>query len=70
MCEPSVNSINQEVKPAESLAHLLLFHLNAKSALQRIAVALVISEWATLRKVWSLSELLIIFNCFNFCVCA
>lgn len=50
MCEPSVNSVNQEVKPAESLAHLLLFHLNAKSALQRIAVALVISEWATLRK--------------------
>ncbi|XP_051883424.1 TATA-binding protein-associated factor 172 isoform X1 [Pristis pectinata] len=50
MCEPSVNSINQEVKPAESLAQLLLFHLNSKSALQRIAVALVISEWANLRK--------------------
>ncbi|XP_067858540.1 TATA-binding protein-associated factor 172 isoform X3 [Heptranchias perlo] len=50
MCEPSVNSISQEVKPAESLAQLLLFHLNSKSALQRIAVALVISEWATLRK--------------------
>ncbi|XP_062927802.1 TATA-binding protein-associated factor 172 isoform X2 [Mobula hypostoma] len=50
MCEPSVNSINQEVKPAESLAQLLLFHLNSKSALQRIAVALVISEWANLKK--------------------
>ncbi|XP_069756550.1 TATA-binding protein-associated factor 172 isoform X2 [Narcine bancroftii] len=50
MCEPSVNSISQEVKPAESLAQLLLFHLNSKSALQRIAVALVISEWANLKK--------------------
>ncbi|XP_060697914.1 TATA-binding protein-associated factor 172 isoform X1 [Hemiscyllium ocellatum] len=50
LCEPSVNFISQEVKPAESLAQLLLFHLNSKSALQRIAVALVISEWATRRK--------------------
>uniref|UniRef100_A0A4W3KDG6 B-TFIID TATA-box binding protein associated factor 1 n=1 Tax=Callorhinchus milii TaxID=7868 RepID=A0A4W3KDG6_CALMI len=50
MCDSTVNSTIQEVKPAESLAQLLLFHLNSKSALQRIAVALVISEWAVLQK--------------------
>uniref|UniRef100_A0A7M4FCU0 B-TFIID TATA-box binding protein associated factor 1 n=1 Tax=Crocodylus porosus TaxID=8502 RepID=A0A7M4FCU0_CROPO len=50
ICEPSVNTITQEVKPAESLSQLLLFHLNSKSALQRISVALVICEWAALQK--------------------
>ncbi|XP_078455706.1 TATA-binding protein-associated factor 172 [Lampetra fluviatilis] len=43
---PSVNLASQEIRPAESLAQLLLFYLNSKSALQRIAVSLVISEWA------------------------
>lgn len=43
--------VNQEIKPAESLGQLLLFHLNSKSALQRISVALVICEWAALQKV-------------------
>lgn len=51
ICEPSVNTVTQEVKPAESLSQLLLFHLNSKSALQRISVALVICEWAALQKV-------------------
>uniref|UniRef100_A0A8C5MZY2 B-TFIID TATA-box binding protein associated factor 1 n=1 Tax=Leptobrachium leishanense TaxID=445787 RepID=A0A8C5MZY2_9ANUR len=50
ICDQSVNSASQEVKPAESLAQLLLFHLNSKSALQRISVALVICEWAALQK--------------------
>ncbi|KAM8924786.1 TATA-binding protein-associated factor 172 [Pelodytes ibericus] len=50
VCDPSVNIASQEIKPAESLAQLLLFHLNSKSALQRISVALVICEWAALQK--------------------
>ncbi|KAK2530509.1 Btaf1 [Columba guinea] len=50
MCDPGVNTVTQEIKPAESLAQLLLFHLNSKSALQRISVALVICEWAALQK--------------------
>lgn len=51
ICDPSVNAVTQEIKPAESLAQLLLFHLNSKSALQRFSVALVICEWAALQKV-------------------
>ncbi|KAM4703865.1 TATA-binding protein-associated factor 172 [Rhinophrynus dorsalis] len=50
ICDPSVNNASQEIKPAESLSQLLLFHLNSKSALQRISVALVICEWAALQK--------------------
>ncbi|XP_063818105.1 TATA-binding protein-associated factor 172 isoform X2 [Pseudophryne corroboree] len=50
ICDPSVNTSCQEIKPAESLAQLLLFHLNSKSALQRISVSLVICEWAALQK--------------------
>ncbi|XP_029465800.1 TATA-binding protein-associated factor 172 [Rhinatrema bivittatum] len=50
ICDSSVNSTTQEIKPADSLAQLLLFHLNSKSALQRISVALVICEWAALQK--------------------
>ncbi|MEE6485736.1 hypothetical protein FKM82_014380 [Ascaphus truei] len=50
ICDPSVNTACQDIKPAESLAQLLLFHLNSKSALQRISVALVICEWASLQK--------------------
>ncbi|OCT71624.1 TATA-binding protein-associated factor 172 [Xenopus laevis] len=50
ICDPSINNASQEIKPAESLAQLLLFHLNSKSALQRISVALVISEWAAIQK--------------------
>uniref|UniRef100_A0A452R8P1 B-TFIID TATA-box binding protein associated factor 1 n=1 Tax=Ursus americanus TaxID=9643 RepID=A0A452R8P1_URSAM len=46
ICDPGVNVVTQEIKPAESLGQLLLFHLNSKSALQRISVALVICEWA------------------------
>ncbi|TKS85272.1 TATA-binding protein-associated factor 172 [Collichthys lucidus] len=34
----------------ESLGQLLMFHLNSKSALQRIAVALVLCEWSALQK--------------------
>ncbi|XP_073411973.1 TATA-binding protein-associated factor 172 [Dendrobates tinctorius] len=50
ICDLCVNMATQEIKPAESLAQLLLFHLNSKSALQRISVALVICEWAALQK--------------------
>ncbi|KAG7462732.1 hypothetical protein MATL_G00187870 [Megalops atlanticus] len=50
ICDPRLNSGAQEIRPAESLAQLLLFHLNSKSALQRIAVALVLCEWAALQK--------------------
>ncbi|KAM4032830.1 TATA-binding protein-associated factor 172 isoform 3-T3 [Anomaloglossus baeobatrachus] len=50
ICDPCVNTATQEIKPAESLAQLLLFHLNSKSALQRISVALVICEWAASQK--------------------
>ncbi|XP_077114676.1 TATA-binding protein-associated factor 172 isoform X1 [Ranitomeya variabilis] len=50
ICDLCVNTATQEIKPAESLAQLLLFHLNSKSALQRISVALVICEWAALQK--------------------
>ncbi|EDM13191.1 similar to TBP-associated factor 172 (TAF-172) (TAF(II)170) (predicted) [Rattus norvegicus] len=50
ICDPGVNMVNQEIKPAESLGQLLLFHLNSKSALQRISAALVICEWAALQK--------------------
>ncbi|XP_061692379.1 TATA-binding protein-associated factor 172 [Syngnathoides biaculeatus] len=50
ICDPNLNAASQEIRPAESLGQLLLFHLNTKSALQRIAVALVLSEWAALQK--------------------
>uniref|UniRef100_A0A667ZL40 B-TFIID TATA-box binding protein associated factor 1 n=1 Tax=Myripristis murdjan TaxID=586833 RepID=A0A667ZL40_9TELE len=50
ICDPQLNAASQEIRPAESLGQLLLFHLNSKSALQRIAVALVLCEWATLQK--------------------
>ncbi|KAF7656101.1 hypothetical protein LDENG_00046220 [Lucifuga dentata] len=50
ICDPQLNAASQEIRPAESLAQLLLFHLNSKSALQRIAVALVLCEWAALQK--------------------
>ncbi|KAK6487599.1 TATA-binding protein-associated factor 172-like [Huso huso] len=50
ICDPGVNALSQEIKPSESLAQLLLFHLNSKSALQRIAVALVLCEWTVLHK--------------------
>ncbi|KAA0718268.1 TATA-binding protein-associated factor 172 [Triplophysa tibetana] len=50
ICDPRLNSSSQELRPAESLAQLLLFHLNSKSALQRITVAMVICEWAALQK--------------------
>ncbi|XP_043911576.1 TATA-binding protein-associated factor 172 [Protopterus annectens] len=49
ICDVSVND-TQDIKPAESLAQLLLFHLNSKSALQRMAVALVVCEWAAQNK--------------------
>ena len=49
--DPQLNASSQEIRPAESLGQLLLFHLNSKSALQRIAVALVLCEWAALHKV-------------------
>ncbi|GAB1302362.1 B-TFIID TATA-box-binding protein-associated factor 1 [Apodemus speciosus] len=64
ICDPGVNMVNQEIKPAESLGQLLLFHLNSKSALQRISVALVICEWAALQKFgfWTLTELLWIYS--------
>ncbi|XP_062852263.1 TATA-binding protein-associated factor 172 [Trichomycterus rosablanca] len=50
ICDPRLNSATQEIRPAESLAQLLLFHLNSKSALQRIAVSMVLCEWASLQK--------------------
>uniref|UniRef100_A0A8B9GYI2 B-TFIID TATA-box binding protein associated factor 1 n=1 Tax=Astyanax mexicanus TaxID=7994 RepID=A0A8B9GYI2_ASTMX len=50
ICDPQLNSSTQEIRPAESLAQLLLFHLNSKSALQRIAVAMVLCEWAFVQK--------------------
>ncbi|MCI4376245.1 hypothetical protein PGIGA_G00186100 [Pangasianodon gigas] len=50
ICDPRLNSSTQEIRPAESLAQLLLFHLNSKSALQRIAVSMVLCEWASLQK--------------------
>lgn len=43
--------MSQEIRPAESLGQLLLFHLNSKSALQHVTVALVLCEWAALQKV-------------------
>lgn len=51
ICDPRINSGPQEIRPAESLAQLLLFHLNSKSALQRIAVAMVLCEWGADQKV-------------------
>uniref|UniRef100_A0A3Q1FYB1 BTAF1 RNA polymerase II, B-TFIID transcription factor-associated n=1 Tax=Acanthochromis polyacanthus TaxID=80966 RepID=A0A3Q1FYB1_9TELE len=50
ICDPQLNAASQEIRPAESLGQLLLFHLNSKSALQRIAVSLVLCEWASLQK--------------------
>ncbi|KAM6916245.1 TATA-binding protein-associated factor 172 [Xenentodon cancila] len=50
ICDPQLNAASQEIRPAESLGQLLLFHLNSKSALQRIAVALVLCEWAAQQK--------------------
>uniref|UniRef100_A0A4W4EL65 BTAF1 RNA polymerase II, B-TFIID transcription factor-associated n=1 Tax=Electrophorus electricus TaxID=8005 RepID=A0A4W4EL65_ELEEL len=50
ICDPQLNSSTQEIRPAESLGQLLLFHLNSKSALQRIAVSMVLCEWASLQK--------------------
>lgn len=51
ICDPQLNAVSQELRPAESLGQLLLFHLNSKSALQRVTVALVLCEWAALQKV-------------------
>lgn len=51
ICDPQLNAVSQEIRPAESLGQLLLFHLNSKSALQRVTVALVLCEWAALQKV-------------------
>lgn len=53
ICDPQLNAASQEIRPAESLGQLLLFHLNSKSALQRITVALVLCKWAALQKVKS-----------------
>uniref|UniRef100_H3CEF8 B-TFIID TATA-box binding protein associated factor 1 n=1 Tax=Tetraodon nigroviridis TaxID=99883 RepID=H3CEF8_TETNG len=50
ICDPQLNAVSQEMRPAESLGQLLLFHLNSKSALQRVTVALVLCEWAALQK--------------------
>ncbi|KAJ8250406.1 hypothetical protein COCON_G00223280 [Conger conger] len=50
ICDARLNSSAQEIRPAESLTQLLLFHLNSKSALQRIAVSLVLCEWAALQE--------------------
>ncbi|XP_061600766.1 TATA-binding protein-associated factor 172 isoform X3 [Cololabis saira] len=50
ICDPQLNAASQEIRPAESLGQLLLFHLNSKSALQRIAVSLVLCEWAAQQK--------------------
>ncbi|XP_068183061.1 TATA-binding protein-associated factor 172 [Antennarius striatus] len=50
ICDPQLNAVSQEIRPAESLGQLLLFHLNSKSALQRVTVALVLCEWAALQK--------------------
>lgn len=50
ICDPQLNAASQEIRPAESLGQLLLFHLNSKSALQRITVALVLCKWAALQK--------------------
>ncbi|TNN37598.1 TATA-binding protein-associated factor 172 [Liparis tanakae] len=57
ICDPQLNAASQEIRPAESLGQLLLFHLNSKSALQRIAVALVLCEWAAMQKVSRLEAL-------------
>uniref|UniRef100_A0A8C7DPJ0 B-TFIID TATA-box binding protein associated factor 1 n=1 Tax=Oncorhynchus kisutch TaxID=8019 RepID=A0A8C7DPJ0_ONCKI len=51
ICDPQLNSSSQDIRPGESLGQLLLFHLNSKSALQRIVVALVLCEWAAVQKV-------------------
>lgn len=51
ICDPQLNAVSQEIRPAESLGQLLLFHLNSKSALQHITVALVLCKWAALQKV-------------------
>uniref|UniRef100_A0A8C7DN99 B-TFIID TATA-box binding protein associated factor 1 n=1 Tax=Oncorhynchus kisutch TaxID=8019 RepID=A0A8C7DN99_ONCKI len=53
ICDPQLNSSSQDIRPGESLGQLLLFHLNSKSALQRIVVALVLCEWAAVQKVVS-----------------
>nr|XP_029525639.1 TATA-binding protein-associated factor 172-like isoform X3 [Oncorhynchus nerka] len=53
ICDPQLNSSSQDIRPAESLGQLLLFHLNSKSALQRIVVAMVLCEWAAVQKVVS-----------------
>ncbi|XP_029441849.1 LOW QUALITY PROTEIN: TATA-binding protein-associated factor 172-like, partial [Rhinatrema bivittatum] len=50
ICDPQLNAASQKIQPAVSLGQLLLFHLDSKSALQRIAVALVLCEWAALQK--------------------
>lgn len=65
ICDPQLNAASQEIRPAESLGQLLLFHLNSKSALQRITVALVLCEWAALQKVKS-SDAQVLFSCFFF----
>uniref|UniRef100_A0A8C4Q9L8 Mot1 central domain-containing protein n=1 Tax=Eptatretus burgeri TaxID=7764 RepID=A0A8C4Q9L8_EPTBU len=51
LCDAAVNLPSQEVRPAESFAQLLMFYLNSKSALQRIAVALIFCQWAEHSKV-------------------
>lgn len=67
ICDPQLNAASQEIRPAESLGQLLLFHLNSKSALQRITVALVLCEWAALQKVKSSDALFhLIFFSFYF----
>lgn len=43
--EGDINTQEME-QPVDGFAKLVLFHLNSKSALQRLAVALVLGEWA------------------------
>lgn len=74
ICDPQLNAASQEIRPAESLGQLLLFHLNSKSALQRITVALVLCKWAALQKVKSSDaqfySLAVIFLCISLFFCS
>ena len=46
LCQPVPNLIPEGEKPLDSLTKLLVFHLNTKSAIQRIVVAEVVYYWA------------------------
>lgn len=66
---PGIVYPSEAEAPLESFVKLILFHLSYKSALQRLAVSLVLSEWAKCENGVSfmILQLYVILKIFIFC---